>query len=128
MSRYVPTFQQYAPPPPKIYDLEELCERSGVLEIRLVRQELDRLHIIFSDHLAFRKAGESDAFVTIDAIVATSEVGRSFYFVEDSDYIRWLVDQGHGIQSAESLRHIAITTVDDVIDVISLGLPRIVVP
>lgn len=126
MSRYLPAFQKYAPTPPKLYDLEELRERSGVLELHLVRQNVDRLHITFSDHLGFRKAGESDALVTLDAIVATSQPGRSFYFVEDSDYIRWFVDQGHGVQRAESLRHIAIITIDDVIDVISLGLPSVV--
>ena len=115
MSRYVPAFQQYAPTPPKLYDLEEMCERSGVLEVHLVRQEKDRLHITFSDHLGFRKAGESDALVTLDAIAATSQAGRSFYLVEDSDYVRWFVDQSHGIQRAESLRHITIVTIDDVI-------------
>jgi hypothetical protein len=128
MSRYVPAFQQYAPAPPKLYDLEEMCERSGVLEVRLVRQEKDRLHITFSDHLGFRKAGESDALVTLDAIAATSQAGRSFYLVEDSDYVRWFVGQSHGIQRAESLRHITIVTIDDVIDVISLSLPSIIVP
>jgi hypothetical protein len=82
----------------------------------------------FSDHLGFRKAGESDALVTLDAIAATSQVGRSFYLVEDSDYVRWFVVQSHGIQRAESLRHITIVTIDDVIDVISLSLPSVIVP
>jgi hypothetical protein len=127
MSRYVPTFQQYAPAPPEIYDLEEMCERSGVLKVCLVRQAGPALHIVFSDHLGFRKAGESDALLTLNAIGTSSQAGRSFYLVEESDYIRWFVQQGCGVQQAESLSHITIVTIDDVIDVISLSLPSVVV-
>jgi hypothetical protein len=128
MSRYVPAFQQHAPSPPELYDLEEVCERSGVLEVRLVGQQERRLHVTFPDHLGFRKAGESDALVTLAAISATSQAGRSFYLVEESDYIRWFVDQSHGIRRPESLMHITIVTIDDVIDVISLSLPSLTVP
>lgn len=128
MSRFVPVFQQYAPPPPHIYDLEEIYERCGVLEVRLVRQGSNRLTVTFSDHLGFRKAGESDALVTLDAIGATSQAGCSFYLVDDSDYIKWFVDQGHGIQNAGSLKHITIVTIDDVIEVIALSLPSVIVP
>ena len=128
MSRYIPTFQQYAPEPPDIYDLEEMCERSGILKICLVREHGPGLHLEFSDHLAFRKAGESDALVTLRSIRTSSQQGRSFYLVEESDYIRWFVEQGFGTQQAESLTHITIVTIDDVIDVISTGLPSLVVP
>lgn len=128
MSRFVPVFQQYAPPPPDIYDLEEISERCGVLEVCLVRHGGGRLSVTFSDPLAFRKAGESDALVTLDAIGATSQAGCSFYLVDDSDYVRWFVGQGHGSQNAESLKHITIVTTDDVIEVIALSMPSITVP
>jgi hypothetical protein len=123
MSRYVPTLQQYAPP--RLYDLEEMCERSGVLELYLLDEGQHRIRVSFSEHLGFRKAGESDALVTLDAIAATSQAGRSFYFVEDSVYLRWFIDQSHGIRRAESLVHMTIVTIDDVIDVITLEMPSI---
>jgi hypothetical protein len=128
MKRYVPVFQQYAPASPDIYDLEEMCERSGELVVRLVRQRKERLKIFFSDHLGFRKAGESDSLVTLREIAVTAQAGRSFYIVENSDYVRWFVDQSHGIRRMESLQHIAIVTIDDIIDVIALSLPSISVP
>lgn len=127
MSRYTPAFQQYVPAPPEIYDLQELCERSGVLKVCLVRQQEPGLHMVFSDHLGFRKAGESDALVTLHSINTSSQAGRSFYLVEDSDYVRWFVEQGHGIRRAESMTHITIVTIDDIIDVISLSLPSVAV-
>ena len=128
MTRYVPVFQAYAPTPPHIYDLEELCERSGVLQIRLVRQETYRLQVTFSDHLGYRKADESDALVTLNAIRNTSKSGLSFYFVEDSDYARWFVAQSHGMKRAEELVHMVIVTIDDVIEVTSLSAPVVEIP
>jgi hypothetical protein len=47
--------------------------------------------------------------------------------VEHSDYVRWFVEQSHGIQRVEALTHVTITTIDDVIDVISLSLPSITI-
>lgn len=124
MSRYVPILQQYAPV--KLYDLEELSERAGVLELQLLDETQRLLRMSFSEHLAFRKAGESDALVTLDAIAATSHAGRSFYLVEDSEYLRWFVEQSHGIRQSESLVHITVVTIDDVIDVLTLEMPSIV--
>jgi hypothetical protein len=127
LSRYLPAFQQHAPEPPDIYDLEQLCERSGVLEVRLVHPQEPGLNLVFSDHLAFRKAADGDALVTLHSIGAAPQAGKSFYLVEDSDYIRWFIEQGYGIRRAEPLQHITIVTLDDVIDVIALSLPAIVV-
>ncbi len=128
MSRYVTTFQQYAGS--GIYDLEELRDRGGILEIHLclLNDANVRLVMSFSSHLAFRKTGESEGLATLDAIAATSEPGRSFYIVEDSDYVRWIVEQSHGIQKAQLLTHFTIVTVDDIIDVIALAPPSAFVP
>jgi hypothetical protein len=128
MQRYITTFQEFANS--GLYDLEELCERSGVLEIRLclLNSVSNRLVISFSSHLGFRKAGESEGLVALDAIATTSSPGRSFYVVEDSDYVRWLVEQSHGIQKPELLTQYTIVTVDDIIDVIALDPPSVFVP
>jgi hypothetical protein len=96
-----------------------------VLQVRLLHPERRRLLITFSDHLAFRKAGERYALVTLDTITATSLAGRSFYLAEESDYVRWFVEQGDGIQRAESLIHMTIVTTDAVIDVISRSGPAV---
>ena len=128
MSRYIPTLQEHAPEPPVIYDLEELSERAGVLEIRLVVEGQRRLTLSFSEHLAFRKADEGDSLVTLNAVNSTSTAGRSFYLVEDSDYVRWFVEQNYGVRHAESLTHILIATVDDIIDVLTLQWPSVVTP
>jgi hypothetical protein len=124
MSRYIPVFQQYAPP--RVYDLDELREHAGVLEVHLRSEDRRRLTFSFSAHLAFQKADEGDSLVTLNAIGSISELGRSFYRVEESDYIRWFVEQSYGIRSPESLTHIVITTIDDIIDVITLEMPSIV--
>lgn len=123
MSRYVPALQGYASS--KLYDLEEMCERAGILELHLIDETQRRLRMSFSKHLAFRKADEGDSLVTIHAISATSQLGRSFYLVEDSEYVCWFVDQGYGIwrDRIESLLHLTVATVDDVIDIITLELP-----
>lgn len=110
MSRYIPVFQQFAPTAPKIFDLEEMCERSGILTLHLIREQKYRLHVSYLDHLTFRKADEGDALETLDAIDATSQLGRSFYVVEDSEYVQWFVDQGHGIRHTEKLIHTTILT------------------
>jgi hypothetical protein len=128
VSRYIATLQQYAES--GLYDLEELCERAGVLEISLclLNDANVRLVISFSSHLAFRKAGESEGLVTLDAIAATATPGRSFYVVENSDYVRWLVEQSHGIQKPQSLTHFTIVTIDDIIDVVTLASPSVFAP
>jgi hypothetical protein len=96
-----------------------------VLEVFLAHPDGRKVKVTFSDHLGFRKAGESDALVTLDNINSTSVLGRSFYLVEKSEYVSWFVNQSHGIQLAQSLKHVTIITIDDVIDVISLSLPSL---
>lgn len=58
---------------------------------------------------------DSNPEVTLRGIASTSQAGRSFYLVQSSDYVRWFVDQSHGVRQAESLKHITIVTPDDVI-------------
>jgi hypothetical protein len=128
MSRYIAVFQEHAPDPPAIYDLDELSERAGVLEIHLRGEGQRRLTLSFSEHLAFRKADEGDSLATLNAMSSTSQTGRSFYLVEDSEYLRWFVEQSYSVRQAESLTHIMIATIDDIIDVLTLQLPSIVIP
>ena len=125
MSLYSPVFHLYAVT--GLYDLEEMCESDGVLNIRLalLKDASRRLVVSFSNHLAFRKTGESEGLVMLNAIATTSQPGLSFYVVEDSDYLRWLVEQSHGIQETQKLTHFAIITIDDIIDVITLELPSV---
>lgn len=90
MSRYVATLQQYAAP--DLYDLEEFREFGGILDLTLIDSGKRRLRISFADHLAYRKAGEGDSLRTLHGIGTTSAPGRSFYQVENSEYIRgWLL-------------------------------------
>jgi hypothetical protein len=125
VSLYSPVFHLYAET--GLYDLEEMCESDGVLNIRLalLKDASRRLVVSFSNHLAFRKTGESEGLVMLNAIATTSQPGLSFYVVEDSDYLRWLVEQSHGIQETQKLTHFAIITIDDIIDVITLELPSV---
>lgn len=124
MNTYSKKFQEFSASGG--YDLDELVDRKGVLEIRLVDEARRRLSITFDCYLAYRKLDEGDALVTLEEVSRRCELGKSFYVVDDSSFVDWFVSQTYEARSPDDLDHYAVHTINDVIDVISPAPPSLV--
>jgi hypothetical protein len=99
---------------------EELVDRNGILEISLSTGSRKRFKLVFNTYLLFRKMNEGDAILTINDMSRDSMLGKSLYFFEKSEILKWFLTESGGIYDAKDLSHCRILTVDDVIDVICL--------
>lgn len=111
--------------PNEVMVLEELCDREGVLVLTLSATKGDRIRVTFDDYAAYRKADEGDMLATLSEIGATSSLGSTLYEVDVSDYISWFVQQSRGARSKSGLRHFAVLSLDDIVDVISPTPPSV---
>jgi hypothetical protein len=121
---YKPIFQEHAVH--SLYDLVEVSDKNGILEIKLVGPVSEKLSLVFDSFIAYRKVDEGDAQVVLSHISALKLQGLSFYEVEKSSFVEWFVNQTFGVRDQNKIKHIAVHTVDDVIDVLSLSMPEIV--
>lgn len=123
MNRYTTVLQEYVTD--GMYDLRQLIDQNGILKLHLVNLDGNEICISFGAYLAYRKLDEGDAMETLSQLSESALPGRSFYMVEESTFVDWYVKQGYGIRDTSTLKHYAVVTIDDVIDVISLDAPLI---
>jgi hypothetical protein len=121
----VPVLQEHAPE--QLFDLDRLLDESGVLEIALLRQDGSRLELLFPSYLAYRKLDEGDAFEALKHAADSTKLGRSFYRVEESDFLDWYIVQRGGIRANDPLIHFVVMTLNDIIDVICRDAPEVVI-
>ena len=121
----MPVLQEHAPE--RLFDLDRLLDESGVLEIALLREDGGRFDLLFPTYLAYRKLDEGNALQALQDAADSTKLGRSFYRVEESDFLDWFVAQGHGIRASDPLIHFVVMTMNDVIDVICLNEPEVLI-
>lgn len=123
MNRYVAILQEHAPS--ALFELDELVDQSGVLTLRLVGTHGSICRVSFDGYVAYRKIDEGDAMALLAQLAASATAGRSFYRVEESDFVEWVVSQSYGVREPGTLTHYAIVALNDIVDVVSLGDPVI---
>jgi hypothetical protein len=121
MSRYVPALQSYAPVDGAILELLE--DRAGTLRLVLDSRGT-KIDVAFDGPLAYRRLDEGDDLVALESIQAP---GLTFYTVEESDFVSWFIERGHGIRATQTICHYVVVAVDDIIDVLSLDAPDVVI-
>lgn len=119
VARYVPILQQHASG--DVPELELLEWRAGALRLVLGCVQT-RLEVVFDAAFSYRVVDEGDDLVALGAIASP---GRIFYRVEDSDYLAWFIGRGHGVRDGQGLQHYAILTINEIVDVLSLGDPAV---
>jgi hypothetical protein len=123
MNNYIEVFPEISPP--RVYELAQLNHQWGDLTLHLEGKEKRVISLFFHGHLAYRRLYEGDASLALNDLYRTATPGRSFYKVEDSDFVKWFLAQSHGIHEDKLIQHFVICTVDDIIDVLSETSPEI---
>ncbi len=123
MSIYIPILQEHFCN--ARLDLEELVDRAGSLVLTLASTDGSQIRLKFDSYMAYRKLDEGDALLTLSAMRKTGGMGKSFYRVDDSDFLIWFNEERCGAAPGKSLVHYAIATVNDIVDVLSLDPPAI---
>jgi hypothetical protein len=121
MSRYIPVLQEMALPKP--FELRALLDIDGLLELRLESEGGGKLRVRFDSYLAYRKLDEGDAMSILRDIQAGGVPGKSFYRVEESEFVAWFMAQCFSSRAHQPLTHFCILTVDDVIDILARDPP-----
>jgi len=125
MNRYLPILQEHAPS--ALYDLERRVDERGVLTLHLLRDDGGRRTPIFDGYLAYRKRDEGSALKTLGEAKDSGGLGKSFYRVEESEFLEWFEADGHGVNHDRGWMHVAIMTIDDIIDVICRQMPLVAI-
>ena len=76
--------------------------------------------ITFDPYFAYRKSEEGYLFEIWASSEYSENPGKTFYKVEDSDYLEWMHNKSCGIYKDQSITHFAIYTDDDCLDILSL--------
>ncbi|MEZ5831372.1 MAG: hypothetical protein R3D05_09330 [Dongiaceae bacterium] len=121
MSRYVPILHEHAPS--ALYDLERLMDERGLLTLHLLQDNSRRRTLVFDGYLAYRKRDEGSALKTLGEVKDSGGLGASFYRVEESEFLAWFEADGHGVNRGRGWMHVAVMTVNDIIDVICRQVP-----
>ena len=121
----MPVLQEHAPE--QLFDLGRLLDESGVLEIALLRDDGGKFELLFPSYLAYRKLDEGDALRVLKDAADSTKLGRSFYRVEESDFLDWFIAQRGGIRANDPLIHFVVMTMNDIIDVICRDAPEVVI-
>lgn len=75
--------------------------------------------ITFDPYFAYRKSEEGYLFEIWASSEYSENPGKTFYKVEDSDYLEWMHNKSCGIYKDQSITHFAIYTDDDCLDILS---------
>ena len=121
MNRYVPVLQGHASD--KRLELDSLVDSNGILTLRLSSADGSQVRVVFDSYLAYRKLDEGDALEMISWVSHSSILGKSFYEVHDSEFLAWYEEQSAGVRKSSNVRHFAVFTANDVIDVLALDQP-----
>jgi len=88
-------------------------------------ERADLVKLIFEDFVAYRNINESFRIRTWE--VQDLRDLPSLIIVEESTWLKWLIEESGGILDGTLLKHYAIYTGDDCIDVASRSPPTVVV-
>jgi hypothetical protein len=79
--------------------------------------------INFKDFFSYRCNDEGNLLKTLNEIEGLSE--SPFFVVENSNYLKWFHSESLGVRLDQHLKHYAIVTPHEVIDILSTTAPQI---
>lgn len=110
------------------YNCEEVHDGQSGFHISLRNRSGKTTTLLWRDNvLSYRKTEESDRIKLMDQMDKVGILGKKLIFIENSHYISWLKEQNYitdfsGIQ----LRHFAVLSSNDIIEVIDYDEPEII--
>jgi hypothetical protein len=91
--------------------------------LRSEDDSLPLLRVYFENALAYRNIDEGDRLKTINQNREFD--GHSFFIVENSNWLEWFDKESLSIHKKENIKHYAIYTINDCIDILSESAPDI---
>lgn len=105
------------------YYIESISESKNGFEVILAnaKKSSKKILILFANSVnAFRNTNETFRLVTIDYLNKNYDVNFysnwTFFKVENSEYIKWLSEQSHGISASYGVMHFSIVTDEQILD------------
>lgn len=88
-----------------------------------LRVQLEGATVLFGGWLTYRVTDEGDRLLSSKAISGLAK--SPICLVEDSDYLAWFVRESAGARREADLKHWAVVTTDEIIDVIAVEAPTL---
>lgn len=109
--------------------IDSIIYKSGDLSIlfRSFSKEVeirDKVRVVFGNMLSYRVIDEGDFLKTLKDNPEIQDE-HIIYDVENSNYINWFHEQSLGIRSGSGLRHYAVYSESECVDVLAYGAPII---
>lgn len=106
------------------YELTSLRDEVGELTLEMTGADASKTIIRFIDHIYFNKYDEGDAIKTLQYLDSAGVLGRSVLLrVWRSSILNEFLDEGCHTRMEVDLSHYMIISINDIVNVISLGAP-----
>lgn len=101
-----------------------LSDSRGDLRVDLsVGENKPIVSVLFKARICYRTTDEGDRLRSMTSLGGKART--PICQVEDSDFVTWLTSENHNVRVAQPLRHWAIVTDDEIVEVISANAPVI---
>ncbi len=109
------------------YTCEEVLDGQSGFRISLRGRNGRSTTLLWRDNvLSYRKTEESDRIKLIDEMQSAGVLGKKLIYIENSDYINWIKEQNYIADFSKiRLRHFAILTSNDIIEVVDYEEPEV---
>jgi hypothetical protein len=100
------------------YNIDKVLNTAEGLSILLSKADDNndvKIRVTFTDTIeAYRSTYE-----TFRIKISSLYIGWTFFRIENSEYVKWLLEQSHGIDNDFKFMHFAIATDDTVLDIVA---------
>jgi len=105
-------------------DVEAIADTRDGFCVILRSHSGHKVRIAFKQPLAYRNMDEGDRLRSLPMLKPTGD-HLLMCFVEESEWLRWFHDESYDMHRSQDVRHYAILTPDDWIDVLSVTPPLV---
>lgn len=108
-------------------DVDKVIDDSGGLRIYVTYHDNSEVIIFFThNHISYMISDEGDRLVIIDEIIKSGHKGTGFFYVNNSEYLKWLTEQKYNaFNYTEEATHYMIVTNNTIVDIISYDEPKV---
>jgi len=105
------------------FEVRRLSDESGKLSLDLLDESDNAITVTFDHYLVYRKIDEGNALKSLPTLKAAVDRRIWIYNVPDSAFLEWFYEESYDIRRGEDLKHYAVITSNDIVDVISPSPP-----
>lgn len=103
--------------------LDTLIDNRNGLIIKIVTDDNIYYEIEFSNYLGYRNFNESERLSLLEEYPILTEPKSFFFIGENTNFVKWLVEESLNILDSNDMNHFFIVTSDNIIEILCNETP-----